>query len=41
VALVVVVPAIALLAALGKIEGAAAIASLSGIAGYVLGSTSK
>jgi hypothetical protein len=34
-----VVPAIALLALLDKINGAAAIAALSAIAGYVLGGT--
>jgi hypothetical protein len=37
--LVIVVPAIALLALLDKVEGAAAIAALSAIAGYVLGGT--
>jgi hypothetical protein len=39
VALVVVVPAITLLALLDRINGAAAIAALSAIAGYVLGGT--
>jgi hypothetical protein len=40
VALLVIVPAIFGLAIVGKVDGAAAIAALSAIAGYVLGSVS-
>jgi hypothetical protein len=40
VALILIVPSIVLLAETSKVEGAAAIAALSGIAGYVLGGTS-
>jgi hypothetical protein len=39
VALIIVVPAICVLSVLDKINGAAAIAALSAIAGYVLGGT--
>jgi hypothetical protein len=39
VALIIIVPAICVLALLDKINGAAAIAALSAIAGYVLGGT--
>lgn len=38
VALLIIVPAIVSLSMAGKVEGAAAIAALSAIAGYVLGS---
>jgi hypothetical protein len=39
VALIIIVPAICVLSMLDKINGAAAIAALSAIAGYVLGGT--